>query len=407
METPPNVPVVETEAARRTRDGLLAIAGTVVGTADLTEALRVVCRELARLTGAETVGAHLLDREHNELRPVAGYHIPKEALGVLAGSPVSEQPFWPAVVRQGEVVWSADVSHDERFAFHLFRGVPHQSGIVIPLVVDGEVAGTFYLVWWKERRLVTPAEAAVLQTVGRQVGLFLRNVRLTDELRRTEARYRVLFERSFVGIFRTRGDGIVLECNDAFARILGYDSAAEMRGRSVVDHYANPADRDAVVARISAGEDVIDAELTGRRRDGSLVPVAMSARRVVDQDGPVHEGVLVDLTDRRRAEEAVTLRSVAQLANGAAHEINNPLAVVTGQLEMLRQSPLTDAKGLKRIESALAAARRITQIIARMARITRLERLETSPNLPPLLDLSRSGEPPADETSNRDDTSPT
>src|SRR5439155_17494638 len=104
--------------------------------------------------------------------------------------------------------------------------------------------------------------------------------RLGEELRRSEERYRLLFERSFVGIFRTRADGILLECNDAFARILGGGTAADMRGRSVTGYYANPADRDMVVARISAGEDVVDAEMTARRQDGSLAPVAMSVRRV-------------------------------------------------------------------------------------------------------------------------------
>src|SRR5205823_13424263 len=114
-------------------------------------------------------------------------------------------------------------------------------------------------------------------------------------------------------LFRTRPDGICLECNDAFAHILGYANAAEMRGRSVIEHYVKREDRAAIVARITAGEDVVDAELMGRRRDGTLVPMAMSVRRVVDQDGVVHEGILVDLTDRKRAEEATALRSVAEL----------------------------------------------------------------------------------------------
>src|SRR5204862_4595977 len=126
-----------------------------------------------------------------------------------------------------------------------------------------------------------------------------------------------------------------MECNDVFARILGYASAVEMRGLSVVDHYSASADREAIVARIAAGEDVLDAELVGRRADGSLVPVSMSVRRVFDAEGPVHEGILVDLTDRKRAEEATALRSVAELANAAAHEINNPLSVIVGELDLI------------------------------------------------------------------------
>src|SRR6266545_7194765 len=170
----------DAELALGTRDSLLAIARVVGGMVDVTEALRLVCRELARLTGAETVGAHLLGGERDELRPVAGYHIPQSALGVLGGTPVSRQPFWP-VVSAGDVVWSDDVAHDERFEFSLFRMVPHQSGVVIPLIVEGEVAGTFYLVWWRQRRRVDPSESAMLQTIGQQVGLLLRNARLVED----------------------------------------------------------------------------------------------------------------------------------------------------------------------------------------------------------------------------------
>jgi PAS domain S-box-containing protein len=194
--------------------------------------------------------------------------------------------------------------------------------------------------------------------------------RLGEELRRSEERYRLLFERSFVGIFRTRADGILLECNDAFARILGYSAAEDARGQSVVPHYAIPGDRDVIVAKIAGGESVIEFESVARRRDGSLVPVSMSVRRVVDDETTVHEGVLVDLTDRKRGEEAATLRSVAALANAAAHEINNPLTVIAGQLALM-----ADGGDLgPRVESMRAAVGRIQEIVARMVRITRQER---------------------------------
>ena len=42
------------------------------------------------------------------------------------------------------------------FGFPLFRQFPHQSGIVIPLVLDGHVSGAFYLVWWRLRRQPSP-----------------------------------------------------------------------------------------------------------------------------------------------------------------------------------------------------------------------------------------------------------
>jgi signal transduction histidine kinase len=94
------------------------------------------------------------------------------------------------------------------------------------------------------------------------------------------------------------------------------------------------------------------------------------------------------------AREAKALRSVAELARAAAHEINNPLAIIVGQLEMLKRSMVDNEDAVARIDIASEAARRITAIVSRMASITRLERADVSA-LPPMLDLrgsSREGE---------------
>src|SRR5439155_26297302 len=126
-----------------------------------------------------------------------------------------------------------------------------------------------------------------------------------------------------------------------------------------------------------------------RRRDGTLVPMAMSVRRVVDQDGLVHEGILVDLTDRKRAEEATALRSVAELANAAAHEINNPLTVILGEIELMRRGQISD----DRVERVRAAGGAIGDIVNHMLRITRITPAAAWPaDVPRMLDIRRSGE---------------
>jgi GAF domain-containing protein len=92
----------------------------------------------------------------------------------------------------------------------------------------------------------------------------------------------------------------------------------------------------------------------------------------------------------RRAE---ALRAVTQLANAAGHEINNPLTVILGRLELL--APLADDPELRRkLEAALGAAHRIRDIVERMMRITRLETLDLPGHLPPTLDIQRSSDDP-------------
>jgi signal transduction histidine kinase/CheY-like chemotaxis protein/putative methionine-R-sulfoxide reductase with GAF domain len=165
---------------------LLAIARVVGETLDLPEGLRRICRELARLTGAGTVSAHLVNADRTQLEPVAAYHVPKHLLDVVASSsiPLADQSFRETVFGEGRAVWSDDVGHDPRFAFPLFRAFPHQSGLVLPLVLDGRVSGALYLVWWQERRTFGDAELAILEGVGQQAGTLLRSARLYEATER-------------------------------------------------------------------------------------------------------------------------------------------------------------------------------------------------------------------------------
>ena len=108
---------LQREAADRLAETetLLRIAGEVNATLDLGEALRRVCRELARLTGADTTSAYLL--ESGELRPVVAYHVPKEYLTTLAAAtlPLEGQGFQAAIWQDRRPVHSDDVANDPRF----------------------------------------------------------------------------------------------------------------------------------------------------------------------------------------------------------------------------------------------------------------------------------------------------
>jgi signal transduction histidine kinase len=125
-----------------------------------------------------------------------------------------------------------------------------------------------------------------------------------------------------------------------------------------------------------------------------LVNVAAIQR---DDSEVVLEGIVVDIADRERAaaaeREAEALRAVTKLANAAAHEINNPLAVIVAHLDLLEKRHRDDPDVIHRIGHARTACRRITEMIEHMGRITRLEMYEQPAYLPPILDLRRSSDP--------------
>ena len=152
------------ESRLRETAALLSVARVASATTDFREALRLICRELAQLTGAETAAAYVRQSAGAELSPMAAYHVPKHALEALAGAKLTagDQHGFDAVFRSGQVIWSDDLPSDPRFAIDLFRRFPHQSGLIIPLYLDDQVAGAFYLVWWHTRRRFEDADLAPL-----------------------------------------------------------------------------------------------------------------------------------------------------------------------------------------------------------------------------------------------------
>ena len=382
---------------------LITIAHILTTEADLTEALRRVVREVVRFVGAETGAAYRVDREQRVLAPVAAYRVPKHTLPVLTSAvlPIDEPWFRESAFAGGSVTASDDVQTDARFAFELFHRFPHRSGVVVPFHVDGDVAGALYLVWWKRAERLDLTRVSLLEAVGQQLALLLRAAwqraeaeRQRGEALAAEARYHGLVEHIPVGIFRTTPSGEMFDANPALLEMLKYKDREALLAVSANALWVNPDDRERGRRLLDAEGVARDFQVELRTNEGGTVWVRMNVRAIVDNVGECWEGTIEDITDQRRADEAEgraeTLRAVAQLANAAAHEINNPLAVIVGRLELLRRdlTPELQAK----LNPIVESSRQIAKIITHLGRMTRLQTLDDMP-ASPMLDLRRSSEP--------------
>ena len=131
--------------------------------------------------------------------------------------------------------------------------------------------------------------------------------RAEQALQKSERRYRLLYERNLAGVCRNTIDGRILECNSAFARVFGFDSPEEVRKAAGLQFYFYPTDREAYIARLKAEGSVTNFESRLRRKDGSPVWTLRNATLAYDQEAgePVIEGTLIDITERKQAEEAL------------------------------------------------------------------------------------------------------
>jgi len=126
-------------------------------------------------------------------------------------------------------------------------------------------------------------------------------------LRESVERYRSLFERNLAGVYRTTAAGQIIDCNDACARIFGYGSGKELQGLGAADVYFDPAERSAMIARLKEQGSVTNLEHAFRRRDGSTVWALENITYIPGDDdaSSILEGTIVDITDRKHAEEEI------------------------------------------------------------------------------------------------------
>jgi PAS domain S-box-containing protein len=129
-----------------------------------------------------------------------------------------------------------------------------------------------------------------------------------EELRRSETRFRSLFEQAAVGVAQMDLSGTWRLANRRLAEILGYDDPAELIGQrhATITHPDDlPEDLRIIAAAIAARQPIIRRQKRYLRRDGSPVWVVVTVSVVFDESGrPSHlVSVVEDITERRVAEE--------------------------------------------------------------------------------------------------------
>ena len=132
--------------------------------------------------------------------------------------------------------------------------------------------------------------------------------RAENALRESEEKYRSIIENMQDVFYRSDLKGRLILASPSGVRLLGYQSLEEVLGREIKSLYADPEDRDRFLQAIKEnGGRITNYEIVLKRKDGSQVPVLTSSTYYRDHEGNVAglEGIFIDITERRRAEEAL------------------------------------------------------------------------------------------------------
>ncbi|HEX5207490.1 MAG TPA: EAL domain-containing protein [Steroidobacteraceae bacterium] len=228
---------------------------------------------------------------------------------------------------------------------------------------DGRVLGALG-VYHSSSGLPGQRELRIMDHAAQIAGIAIARRLGEEALRASEAKYRGLFETIIEGVYQSDRDGRLRSVNPAFVAILGYGSAVELYALpNVATLYWNPSDRAEFIRRVESEGEIRNAEFLMRRRDGEQVVILENARAVRDAANRIthYEGTIADITERKRAEQAVfaekeraqvTLQSIGDAvistdADGRIEYINPVAETLTAwTLEEARGRPIGEVLSL-------------------------------------------------------------
>ena len=295
---------------RRELDLFNKIATITAHTLDLQEIIDAVVAAVLEFFQIDAGLLLLWDKSRRRLTYAASRGFPDDYLQQLS-SGMLERLVEPNLTRADRPLIIKDIQKDPRLFSSTFTELLRldprfRSVVSIPLKYREDITGFLNLAADTARPFrFSRRKKHFFSTLGNQIGLAIENARLYHELRRSERRYRRIFEGSKDMIFVTDREGRLLDLNPAGVELLKFSSKAEALS---LDHVReileNPRDWERFQLLVEVEGYIRDLELTLSTQGGGHVYALLTGIVRRDQEGRItgYEGILKNITERKRAD---------------------------------------------------------------------------------------------------------
>lgn len=198
-----------------------------------------------------------------------------------------------------------------------------------------------------------------------------------EALKKSEERYRSLFEESKDGIFISTPEGKIIDLNPAMVEMYGYSSKDELLQTPIENLYMNPKERDEYKKKLEEEGFVKDYEIRGRKKDGTPITLLETSTAVKNEKGKTiaYRGIIKDITAQKKMEEqliqSVKMEAIGRLAGGIAHDFNNILTVISGNAELLLPKFPPDSIEHKKIKQIIESSRRAIDLTKQLMAVSK------------------------------------
>jgi PAS domain S-box-containing protein len=260
-----------------------------------------------------------------------------------------------------------------------------------------------FMIFLLYTRLVNEKKVLENRVVHRTKELSDLNANLEKEIRehknarqaleKSEERYRAYFEENIAGAYISTSSGDLIDCNQKYLDIFGFENKAQALTTPIKDIYNRREERRQFLDALIENKKVSSYETIFRKTDGTRIHLIENAAAVFDETGRLDHirGFLLDVTEKHHLEmqliQTQKMESIGRLAGGVAHDFNNMLNVILGHVDLSLEK--IDASGplhhhLKQIRNAAAHSTDITRQLLAFARKQTIS--------PRILDLNKTVE---------------
>ncbi|MCX5813430.1 MAG: ATP-binding protein [Proteobacteria bacterium] len=275
-------------------------------------------------------------------------------------------------IRLGNNFWSIVVATPEDEFLGALQGLRNKFMLIAVFLMIG--MGFLFYILLRTRILVQEVE---------------RRRKTEEALRKSEERYRNIFENAVMGIFQTSPDGHYLSINPTGARMYGYASPEEMKALVTdISHqiYVNPEDRELFKEILDAHGFVQGFEAEHLRKDGSKLWSSMNARAILDNMGTTlyYETTAENITERKHLENQLRqgqkMEAIGTLAGGIAHDFNNILTTIIGYGSLLKMKMGDDNPEKLYVEQILVSSQKAANLTQSLLAFSRKQVIALKPH---------------------------
>jgi PAS domain S-box-containing protein len=265
--------------------------------------------------------------------------------GASAG-PAAPESIIRYVMRTRESIILDDAASRNLFSEDPYFSLRRQRSILcLPLIRQGTLVGLLYLENALASHVFTPGRARLLELLAGQAAISLENTRLYGDLEEREGKVRRLVDSNIIGVLIIDLTGRIVEANDAFLGMVGYEREDLISGRMNWTDLTPPEWRDGDAKRVDQvklGGSLQPFEKEYFHKDGRRVPALVGVARI-DETGNQAVAFVIDLSEQKQAESALReaerrnldaqmqlahanrIATMGQLAASIAHEVNQPI----------------------------------------------------------------------------------